>query len=174
MSERQTFYVRVAKDYMVTTKPMRDVRRGDTILHPDGEPAVVADHHAQAPDAYGKSYGVSFEGDRVPFAARPHEMMQVLAPIPEWGSGATMQLGSDRYPFTVIGVSKTGKKVTLQADDFVRTDKNGLSETQMYHITSNPDGETRVAVWSDRYGRWRVGTAPIFFGNRSAYQDPSF
>lgn len=61
------------------------------------------------------------------------------------GDGATIVGWSDRYAYTVIAVSPSGKTVTLQRDIAVRADCNGMSDAQNYDYIANPDGEVRVA-----------------------------
>lgn len=94
---------------------------------------------------------------------------------PEVGMGATMYVGSDRYPYTVIAVSPSGFKVTLQADDSKRTDSNGLSEIQTWDCTPNPNGAIRYA-YRNRHGRYYAarGYSRVTFGERDMYQDPHF
>lgn len=74
-------------------------------------------------------------------------------PVPKVGMGATELLWSDRNAFEVIEVKdKTHCKV--RAMKAVRTDSNGISESQTYKLTSNPDGEVKHLVF--RNGRWRA------------------
>jgi len=98
----------------------------------------------------------------------------------EVGMGATESIGSDRYPFTVIEVKKDGKELVLQADNYRRTDNNGLSELQTYEFTPNPEGSTTV-VTLRKNGRYKRKGEPMYsycycyhIGERNAYQDPSF
>ena len=94
---------------------------------------------------------------------------------PEVGMGATLVIGSDRYPATVIQVTQNGKRVVIQEDDAVRTDKNGLSESQTYEFTANPNGTIHI-VTLRKDGRYRVtgGQTPVHLGSRDKYLDPSF
>lgn len=97
--------------------------------------------------------------------------------LPTVGIGATNCVGSDRYPYTVIEV-QSPKRIVVQADNYKRTDKNGLSESQTYEYSPNPDGSTRVLTMR-KNGRWcEVGDSMDYggwaIGYRSAYQDPSF
>lgn len=91
------------------------------------------------------------------------------------GQGATYHVGSDRYPYTVIRVL-SDRRVEVQADNYRRTDTNGISESQTYEYTPNPEG--RIVVVSRRKnGAWKeVGQdgCGFSFRGRNAYQDPSF
>lgn len=94
---------------------------------------------------------------------------------PSIGTAATVQVGSDRYPATVVGVTASGKTVTIQYDSYTRTDKNGQSEAQEYTYSPNPNGNVSM-VRVTRHG-WRIGGQRgtlVVFGYRQAYQDPSF
>lgn len=173
---KQTFEMaeKITEDFMVTKKKLRNVRKGQTILHIDGKPAKIAEHYIQPKDDYGYSYGMSFEGDRIPYAGRPDEITTVLIPIPKIGDGATIQVGSDRYPATVIAVSPTASVITIQMDSYKRTDSNGMSEQQTYEYERNEQGGIRKCHWQPKRGMWVQGIAPVGFGFRNAYQDPSF
>lgn len=74
---------------------------------------------------------------------------------PEVGDGVTQMLGSDRYPYTVIEVSKSGKQVTVQADRATQT-AGGMSDSgQRYTYEANPQGKTvRLSKRNDGY--WRI------------------
>jgi hypothetical protein len=99
------------------------------------------------------------------------------------GLGATYSIGSDRYPYTVISVEhkKDGsiKSVALQADKYVRTDKNGQSEAQEYEFSRNTKAKI-VFITMRKNGRFVEEGKPLnepgrwTIGEREAYQDPSF
>lgn len=94
------------------------------------------------------------------------------------GVGATKLLMSDRYPATVIHVHDENTLV-VQMDRYVRSDKNGLSESQDYDYGRNSDGAVYI-VTRRKNGRWvTLGESMKHgqrwaIGERSAYQDPSF
>lgn len=104
------------------------------------------------------------------------------------GMGATMCVGSDRYPFTVMQTEEIKGKmhVVLQADSYKRIDKNGLSEDQDWAYETNPNGRMVVLrqtekAWEEiiknpQTGRWKKtkGSAHYYLGQREAYQDPCF
>lgn len=94
---------------------------------------------------------------------------------PEVGMGATYIGWSDREPFTVVEVSKTGHRIVVQADDARRTDSNGMSECQSYEFTPNPNGH-RVVATRRKDGSYRVkgGQTRILLGVRQKYYDYSF
>jgi hypothetical protein len=97
---------------------------------------------------------------------------------PNVGDGATLQVGSDRYPYTVIAVL-TPKKIVLQEDNAIRTDDRGYyTESQQYRFERNERGETIVATLRSN-GKWvskggRLTDPGFYLGERSAYRDPSF
>jgi len=94
---------------------------------------------------------------------------------PMIGMGATIQVGSDSYPATVIQVTNNGKRVVVQEDNATRTDSNGMSESQSYTYEPNPNGTIYIATLR-KDGRWRVtgGKTPVSLGFRRKYYDYSF
>jgi hypothetical protein len=96
-------------------------------------------------------------------------------PAVKVGDPATLCVGTDRYPYTVIKVSPSGKTIVIQRDDFQRTDNNGLSEIQNYTYTPNPEGGTITARWT-KFGYCEGGQngSPVHVGSKRAYLDPSF
>jgi len=99
--------------------------------------------------------------------------------VPEVGMGATEQVGSDRYPYTIQEVNRGGQELVLTMDDFIRTDSNGLSESQEYTYVEQKDGIRRVFT-RRKDGRYRLKGTPSTWGGaltvgvRRAYRDPSF
>jgi hypothetical protein len=91
------------------------------------------------------------------------------------GMGATIQVGSDSYPATVIQVTNNGKRVVVQEDLATRVDDNGMSESQEYTYQPNPQGTIYIATLR-KDGRWRVtgGKTPVSLGFRRKYYDFSF
>lgn len=103
----------------------------------------------------------------------------------EVGMGATLLSWSDRSPATVI--KNDGKRITVQADKYTRTDTNGLSDTQEYDYTCDPTGYTQTfsmdkdGKYIDVYfnkdtNRWNKSSSGngIRFGARERYFDFSF
>jgi hypothetical protein len=93
------------------------------------------------------------------------------------GDGATQSVGSDRYPYTVVKILSP-RRMVVQQDNAVRTDKNGLSESQTYEYSPNPNA-TEVVITLRSNGRWyQLGqstkSGAFYIGRRSMYQDPSF
>lgn len=95
--------------------------------------------------------------------------------MPTIGMGATIQIGSDSYPATVIQITQNGKRIVLQEDNATRTDNNGLSELQEYTYQANPNGAIHIATLR-KDGRYRLtgGKTPVSIGIRRKYYDPSF
>lgn len=93
--------------------------------------------------------------------------------IPTVGMGATMCGWTDRHAATIIKV--TPKSVTVQRDNATRVDPNGMSETQGYTYTRNPQGETEVYRLNKK-GQYRGtgGHGGVIFGIREEYYDFSF
>lgn len=97
---------------------------------------------------------------------------------PHVGMGATRCYATDRYPFTVVAVSKSGRRITLQEDWSFRTDSNGMSECQEYRYEPNTFAPLVVASLR-KDGRWvEVGQngkgSRFVLGSRRRYYDFSF
>jgi len=95
--------------------------------------------------------------------------------IPTVGMGATIRVGSDSYPGTIIQVTQNGRRIVIQDDTAIRTDKNGLSELQEYDYQTNPNGSIHIATLR-KDGRYRLmgEQIPVSIGVRRKYLDPSF
>lgn len=161
------------KFHSVTIKA-RDIRDGMTIRHLDGEPAVVA-RAGMHEDQFGWAYDLSFEGDRIPFAARGDESFERLLPIPKVGDFATLCYPSDRYPLIVVGVSPSGRKL-----DIVRLNYRVVSgsfqtgdEVIEYSMPKNvTDRDKLTAAFAPRRQRYTVNGQPISIGTARFYQAP--
>lgn len=98
--------------------------------------------------------------------------------VPKIGDGATVVGYTDRHAATVIGIRRTALGnlvVTVQYDTATRTDNNGMSESQSYAYTPNPNGQTVVFYTKpDGVLRERNGTSCLRLGKRDAYHDFSF
>jgi hypothetical protein len=94
---------------------------------------------------------------------------------PEVGDGATLIRWTDRQAATVVEVSRTGHRVTVQHDHAERTDTNGMSDAQSYAFTRNPNGRTEVCT-RRRDGSYRLAGSSerVLFGGRDHYHDFSF
>jgi hypothetical protein len=97
---------------------------------------------------------------------------------PAVGMGATELCYTDRHAYTIVEVVSP-KEIVVQQDTAIRTDKNGMSESQDYRFEANPNAK-RVTVTLRKNGRWVVkgesaknGTC-YAVGGRSEYHDYSF
>ena len=100
---------------------------------------------------------------------------QSASPTPVVGMGVTRLSFSDRHPFTVVEV-KTARKIVVQKDDAVRTDKNGMCEQQTYQFSPDPNG-VKIVLTLRKDGRWREmgdDTDGWLIGERLKYHDHSF
>lgn len=97
------------------------------------------------------------------------------------GMAATIRVGSDSYPATVVRVSKSGRTFWLQRDNAVPTEamrlaaaRDGYGSAQSYLYT--PDLEAPVERASFRkHGPPRLTTgASVVLGVRRRYNDPHF
>ena len=111
---------------------------------------------------------------------RPQTRVEFFAPDkPRVGDLASFGYGGDSYPYTVIAVSPSGHKVTLQERKARRVDNNGLSEDQRYITVENPKGGI-MEFTRRKDGRYRPAGAnfrncpSVRFGQAIKYLDPSF
>jgi hypothetical protein len=104
-------------------------------------------------------------------------MTKEKAITPKVGMGATEYCWSDTHPWTVIKLIGL-KTIVVQRDESIRTDNNGLSESQEYIYERNPEGPTRIltlrknGVWIVK-GESMKGKA-FGIGHRREYYDPCF
>ncbi|CAB4158705.1 hypothetical protein UFOVP711_20 [uncultured Caudovirales phage] len=99
--------------------------------------------------------------------------------IPTVGTAVTLSWWSDSDPGTIIAVSASGKRITVQEDSAKRVDSNGMSDSQTWEYERNPEGATWV--FSQRKnGRWypigqEMHSTPVcHIGSRRKYYDFSF
>lgn len=99
----------------------------------------------------------------------------LIDPNPQVGMGVTRQVGSDSYPATIIEIYHNGTRIAIQEDIAIRTDQNGISESQTYTYQADPTGSIYHASLR-KDGRWKVigSKMPVFLGIRSKYYDFSF
>jgi hypothetical protein len=91
-------------------------------------------------------------------------------PLVDLDSGATIYIGSDRYPATVI--RKTARMIETRRDKATPTDKHDYYGDQDYTYERDPSGEVERWYWSSR--GWKKPGATCRIGERSRYSDPSF
>lgn len=155
------------------SKPARSVKEGDTIRHLDGEPAVVA-RVGMHEDDHGWAYDFSFEGDRVPYAARGGEPFTIILPLPVVGDKATLCYPSDRYPFEVADVSPSGHRIwirPLKAKIVSGNFQDGNAVVE-YEPMEDQSVGLRCCYWSLKRGRYTYGSAAISIGSADYYQAP--
>lgn len=94
---------------------------------------------------------------------------------PQIGEGATVRVGSDCYPYTIIDVSESGKTIYLKEDRVERTDNNGMSECQEYNYFRNPEG-AEVKATKRKNGSWKLtgSNSLVTIGIRRKFYDFSF
>ena len=99
-------------------------------------------------------------------------------PKPEIGMFATEMLWSDRKPYEIVAI-KDERHITVRGLDWKRTDHNGISESQEYEYTSNPENH-KCELFLTKNGRWveridrHYGCTTFVLGFAERYYDPSF
>lgn len=97
---------------------------------------------------------------------------------PELGMGATHIGWTDRHPYTIVAVISP-KEIVVQEDNYTRTGKNGMSESQAYEFIPNPEAE-KIPVTLRKNGKWiQSGQSmkngrKFVIGYRDKYHDYSF
>ena len=96
--------------------------------------------------------------------------------IPEVGEGATLLMWTDRHACTVYEADE--KHLLIREDHVDRVDKNGMSESQEYVYTPNPDGV--LSIFKPKLNKktgqktWHSKAGGILLGTRQHYYDFSF
>lgn len=98
---------------------------------------------------------------------------------PQVGDGATVLGWTDRHAATIVEVSNNGKTIVIQEDDAKRVDSNGMSESQTYEFTPNPNAPRKTYTRRKngqyvRQGDPMKGGGRILVGRRDHYYDFSF
>lgn len=103
-----------------------------------------------------------------------YAMGHIKSLAPEVGMGATILMYSDRIACTIISI-KNNRCVLIQEDHHERTDNNGMSESQTYKFSPDPNGIVHK-VTLRRGGYWAISksTTRVVLGERDHYYDFSF
>lgn len=91
------------------------------------------------------------------------------------GQGATVSIGSDSYPYTIIDISESGKTIYLREDRVERIDSNGMSEIQEYKYFPDPQGK-EIKATLRKNGAWKTtkDNFRVSIGVRRRYYDFCF
>jgi len=105
---------------------------------------------------------------------------------PAFDMGCTMTLYSDRHAGTVVAVPAKDR-ILVQEDTAIRTDSNGMSDSQTYRYEKNPRGKLfvfrkdgagrwREAILNPETNRWKfvLGGRGLMLGERDHYHDFDF
>ncbi len=103
---------------------------------------------------------------------------------PVVGMGATQQVGSDCYPYTIVKVI-SDKRIVVQADNAVPDHDNGYNyySNQVWIFTPNTDAK-EITLSLRKNGKWLpIGSSisnggcyasGFGIGNRYKHQNPSY
>lgn len=91
------------------------------------------------------------------------------------GDGLSLCPWTDWNAYTVIARKDTPKgfTLTIQQDDAIRTDNNGMSDSQTYRFEKNPHGRIETVKWSTKKNWFTCGRYIVALG-RHCYYDYSF
>ena len=97
-----------------------------------------------------------------------------MLPKPDFqvGDGATLLSYSDRHAATIVEINESRTRVVIQMDHAKRVDKNGMSETQVYEYTPNPEA-ARLVFTLRKDGTFKLsgGLQGVIIGRREEYRD---
>jgi hypothetical protein len=91
---------------------------------------------------------------------------------PTVGSGATLVMWSDTHAYTVSRVSASGKSFWMKRDNAERVDHNGMSDSQDYRYTPQPDAPEEHVRMTKR--GWMCRGQLVRVGYRREYYDYTF
>lgn len=91
---------------------------------------------------------------------------------PTVGDGATMYVGSDCYPYTVVKVSPSGKTIEMREDHYRIVSGDGSFQRGIPEISYSPQPNAvpLTVRYTNRGWRWRG--SPVSVGFRRYYRDP--
>jgi|CXWL01.1.fsa_nt_gi hypothetical protein len=90
------------------------------------------------------------------------------------GTRATKQVGSDRYPYEVIGMTASKKTLTLRELKPVHVSGNFRSGDAVYTFAQDPSGPIITARLSAKHKAFRTDSCFVYIGEANYYQDPNF
>lgn len=108
------------------------------------------------------------------------KVLATASEIPTKGMGATTQVGSDRYPFTIVEVSDTLGFIIVKADKAIEKEGSNYYGNQDYTYEAN-DKARNLKYTLRKNGRYYIdGESMKYYfnsisvGQRNHYLDPSF
>lgn len=118
--------------------------------------------------------------DRIEEWADGHgDSTRIIHVKPTVGMPATVGVGGDRYPYTVTAVSKSGKSITIQRDQYKAAEGSNFFGAQKWEVVRDTEGH--LEKWTLRSnGRWcRQGDSMRYSNGLSLgwarpHQDPHF
>lgn len=90
------------------------------------------------------------------------------------GDAATLQVGSDSYPYTVIEVWRGGRQIVLQACKTKPGPNFDYWNNQNWIIEPDPEGRKITANYAPKRGGYFSDHSPVSIGRSRFYQDPGF
>jgi len=97
---------------------------------------------------------------------------------PQIGTHGCYSIGSDAYPVTIVAVSKSGRKITVQYDNYFGDKENGHDYfgSQVWRFERNENGRVESFNWSEKRQKYqgRDGCGRVSLNGWYAKQDPGF
>ena len=104
-----------------------------------------------------------------------NEIITIKATNIKVGDGISLSPWTDWDAYTVIERRDTPKGfvLTIQEDEAIRTDHNGMSDSQSYRFERNENGRTAIVKWNSKKNWFTCGCYKVALG-RHSYYDYSF
>jgi hypothetical protein len=108
----------------------------------------------------------------------PHTALQAfcngynLGGKPEIGMRCTLQMWSDRYPYTIVGISKNGHKLTIRKDKY-KLKPSTTAYDNNWIIEENLKGRVEYA-YKKKNGLYFCDGSCVLLGVWEHYYDPCF
>lgn len=103
---------------------------------------------------------------------KPSEVAKMVA-IPKVGDKATLIIGSDRYPYEVVEVSKSGLKINVRELKASPGENFDYYSNQKYIYTSNENAPIEKASMN-LIGNYKLDGMTLKIGYAIKYSDPCF
>ncbi|WP_281512149.1 hypothetical protein [Mammaliicoccus vitulinus] len=88
----------------------------------------------------------------------------------EVGDGVTINYYSDEHAATIVAIDPKGKWIDVQRDKVIRTDTNGMSDSQSYKFERDPQGHiTRFYKTRRKDITWFTDTGRSTFNTYGTY-----
>ena len=103
---------------------------------------------------------------------KPTEVTKLIK-LPKIGEGATLCVGSDRYPYEIVWINKTGTKIKVREMTTETADDFDYYSNQNYIYKSNLNAAVEKAT-INLMGNYKLNGMILKIGSANKYSDPCF